>query len=181
MVRLAGATRAHWFRVHQIRGPPIARPLTSDGSIVTGACDPSDDPGLPRDFSVRDILGAPLEAREPEVRRPVVAPEQQARAALWELDFALQELDWLRRGEVREQQLVESVARQIALGARHVEAYPLGLLPLPGDLRAQLADRFSRLADALDDLAPGWRSHEDLTGAHERLRAGLEQRGVDVD
>lgn len=148
---------------------------------MSDARDPDDDPGLPPDFTVEDILGAPLEAHEPGERAPAVAPEQEARAALWELDFALQELEWLRRGEVREQPLVESVARQIALGARHVAAFPVGLGPLPDELRWELGDRFARLVEALDGLPAGWDTHEDVVAAHEQLRSELERRGVDVD
>lgn len=148
---------------------------------MDGSSDPSDEPRLPADFSVQDILGAPLEAREPGERAPAVAPEQEAKAALWELDFALQELEWLRLREVSERPLLQSVARQIVLGARHVETFPVALLPLPDALREELAERFERLGDALDELPPGWAGHEDLLGAHARLRAGLRERGVDVD
>ena len=130
---------------------------------------------------MQDLLNAPLLAREPGERSPAVAPEQEARAALWELDFALQELEWLRRDDVRERPLLQSVARQIALGARHVEAFPVSLLPLPDGLRDELADRLERLDDALGDLPPGWAGHEDLLAAHARLRTGLAARGVDVD
>lgn len=148
-----------------------------------------DDPGeprhLPADFSVEDILRAPLEAREPAPSRPggsPVAPDQLARAALWELDFALQELEWFRREGVEERPLLQSVARQIVTGTVHVERFPIDDLPMPEDLEEALADRFARLGDALEDLPPGWAGHEDLRQAYSCLRSSLERRGVvDVD
>lgn len=139
---------------------------------------------LPEDFSVEDILRTPVEAREPAAPPSgavPIEPDQEARAALWEFDFALQELDWLRREGVDERRLLQSVAHQIATATAHIESFPLELLPMPEDLVEALADRFARISDALEDLPPGWIGHEDLMLAHGRLRSNLERRGVDVD
>lgn len=136
---------------------------------------------MPADFSVEDILRAPLGAREPPPRPEPVQPDQEARAALWELDFAIQELEWFRREGVDERPLLQSVARQIVTGTVHVEHFPLERLPLPEDLNDALADRFLRLTEALEDLPPGWVGHEDLARAHSCLRNSLERRGVEVD
>lgn len=145
--------------------------------------DPHDAPRLPAHFSIDDILRAPSEAREPAplpVGGARVEPAQEARAALWELDFALQELDWFRREGVDERALLQSVARQITTATTHVERFPLQSLPMPADLSEALARRFERLSDALADLPPGWTGHEDLVRAHSRLQSNLDRRGVDV-
>jgi hypothetical protein len=146
---------------------------------VSDPHDPGNVPRLPADFSVEDILRVPAAAREPAAP-PRVEPDQEARAALWELDFALQELHWFRRKGVDEQPLLQSVARQIAVATAHVGRFPLPALPMPADLSDALADRFARLSDALEDLPPGWSGHEDLVQAHSRLRSALDQRDVDV-
>lgn len=144
--------------------------------------DPSEQPELPADFSVEDILRAPLRAREPEeaLAAALRRSEDEVRSALWELDFALQELEWLRRGAVGEGQLVRSIASQIACTARNVERFPLDHLPLPEDLCEELAERFARLTEAIGDMPAEWAGHEDIAAAHERLRVHLERRGVDV-
>jgi hypothetical protein len=145
--------------------------------------DPRDAPRLPADFSIDDILRVPAEAREP-APPPVcgarVEPAQEARAALWELDFAVQELAWFRREGVDERPLLQSVARQITTATMHVERFPLQSLPMPADLSEALAERFERLSDALADLPPGWFGHEDLGRARSRLQSNLDRRGVDV-
>jgi hypothetical protein len=147
-----------------------------------------EEPRLPREFDVEDILSAPLEAREPEgdegARRPPsprVAPEQEARAALWELDFALQELDWLQHGQVHEHAMIQSIVSQILYAVRNVSGFPVDDLPMPDDLNDELAERFGRLTEAIEDLPSEWADHEDVHAAHARLRSQLALRGVEVD
>lgn len=145
--------------------------------------DPDDAPRLPADFSVEDILRTPLSAREPaslSAGGARVDPVQEAAAALWELDFALQELAWFRREDVDERPLLQSVARQLTTATLLVERFPLQHLPLPADLSEALSERFERLSDALEDLPVGWSGHEDLARAHVHLRGSLERRNVDV-
>jgi hypothetical protein len=131
----------------------------------------------PDDFTVEDILRAPPPPAEP-------GPEElarEARSALWELDFALQEIDWLRREGVREGRLVRSIISQIQYGTRHLGRFPAAPGPLPDDLCEELRERFARLTEELEALPTGWVGHEDLLGAHARLRAVLERRGVELD
>lgn len=144
--------------------------------------DSSDQPELPADFSVEDILRAPLRARDPEeaLAAALRQSEDEVRSALWELDFAVQELEWLRRGAVREEQLVRSIVSQIVYSARNVERFPLDHLPLPEDLCEELSERFARLTEAIGDMPAESTGHDDIAAAHERLRAHLELRGVDV-
>jgi hypothetical protein len=143
--------------------------------------DPGNEQRPPADFSVEDILRAPRWGREPDeaaaARRQHVS---EARAALWELDFALQELEWLRRGAAREALLVRSIASQIDRTAGGLAGFPPDDLPLPDDLREALAERFARLAEAIRDLPDEWVDDEAIAAARDRLRAHLEVRGVDV-
>jgi hypothetical protein len=136
-----------------------------------------DDPELPDDFTVEDILRAPLESG----RASAIDPAREARGALWELDFALQQLAWFQREGVQERPLLESIAQQLTYGTRSVERFPTGAPGLPAELAMELAERFARLTEALDALPPGWAGHEDLLLAHARLRTSLGQRGVDLD
>lgn len=148
---------------------------------VSDSDDSRHGPRLPADFSVDDILRAPLGASEPVPGGLPVGADQEARAALWELDFALQELTWFRHEGVDEGPLLQSVARQIVRGAVQVERFPLEQLPLPDDLNEALAERFARLSDALEELPSGWVGHEDVVRAHSCLRNSLECRDVQVD
>jgi hypothetical protein len=155
-----------------------------------------DEPRLPDDFTVEDLVGAPLDPsarhpaepwREPPEEEP---PEgepaedraaREARGALWEIDFALQELEWLGRGVARGEQLVQSIVSQILYAVQSVERAPPAEEVLPDELRGQLADRFESLTDAIERMPEEWSGHPGVTSAHERLRSGLERRGVDVD
>lgn len=145
--------------------------------------DPDDAPRLPADFTVEDILRTPARPGEP-TSLPAggarVDPAQEATAALWELDFAIQELAWFRREGVDERPLLQSVARQLTTATVLVERFPLQYLPLPVELSVALSERFERLSDALEDLPAGWSGHEDLARAHAHLRGSLERRDVDV-
>lgn len=134
-----------------------------------------DDLRPPEDFTVEDILRA-APARPGPARLA-----REARSALWELDFALQEIDWLRREGVREGTLVRSIVCQIRYGARHLGHFSAAPGQLPGDLCDELSERFARLTNELDALPPGWAGHEDLRGALAQLRAGLERCGVELD
>jgi hypothetical protein len=136
------------------------------------------EPRLPDDFSVEDIVRAGRPETPPP---PRVAPADEARGALWEMDFAIQQLGWFERTGVRAPMLARSVANQLLTTARNVERFPVAWLPLPDDLRHELGERFARLSDALSGLPDEWADHAEIVAAHERLRARLEERGVDVD
>lgn len=139
------------------------------------AADDDDAVRPPDDFTVEDILRAARAGPGPDELA------RDARSALWELDFALQEIDWLRREGVREGTLVRSIVCQIRYGARQLGRFSAAPGRLPDDLCDELGERFARLTDELDALPPGWAGHEDLRGALEQLRAGLERCGVELD
>lgn len=144
------------------------------------ARDPRSHPRLPADFSVEDILAAPVEADDCRGNRDARQPEREVRAAVWELDFALQELDWLRQGGAHEAQLVQSIIAQLAYTACYVERFPVSAILLPEDLCDELADRFARLTEAIDVMPSPWSDHDDLREARLRLGTGLKLRGVNV-
>lgn len=139
----------------------------------------ADDDALrpPADFTVEDILRA---ARPPAEPGPEEL-EREARSALWELDFALQEIEWLRREGVREGALMRSIISQIRYGTRHLGRFPAAPGALPDELREELGERFARLTEELDALPDSWAAHEDLLAALAQLRAALERRGVELD
>jgi len=136
-------------------------------------------PRLPDDFGVEDILAAPRLAREPSATR--VDPGAEARAALWEIDFALQQLEWLAHASpIREDDVVASVAAQIDYATRNVTRFPVDDLPLPEELAEELADRFRWLSDAIDRMPEEWARDERVRTAQERLHSQLALRDVDV-
>jgi hypothetical protein len=132
------------------------------------------------EISVDAILRAPMAASDPEQDIVAGRVAEDARSALWELDFALQELEWLAHESAREGPLLASIVSQMIYSARHVERFPVWRLGLPDDLAGDLAERVARLDQAIEELPEHLAADRDLVAAHERLRGSLRLRGVDV-
>jgi hypothetical protein len=133
------------------------------------------------EISVDAILRAPMAASDPEQDIVSGRVAEDARSAIWELDFALQELEWLTHESAREGPLLASIVSQLIYSARNVERFPVWRLGLPDDLAGELAERVARLDQAIEELPEQLAADQELVAAHERLRGSLRLRGVDVE
>ena len=140
--------------------------------------EPDKHSGLPEEFTVEDILRAPPHNPRPLTADDAERAENEARTAVWEMGFAIQEFTWLRAGAARAEALVASITSQLHYSAGCLERYPVDLLPLPDELAATLAERFEQLADEVEHLEPPWAEDVPLQEAYVRLRTSLELRGV---
>lgn len=111
--------------------------------------------------------------------------EREAQTALWDLEFALEQLRWLEQTDWSDRRadadlnLLDSVAGQVQRAGQRLARTPAVEGLVPDELLMQLRDAYWRLTGTMDRLPRRWSGRADLGRHCDRLRDALRARGVD--
>lgn len=140
-----------------------------------------DDWDRQQDFSVEDILDAPLAVYEDDSD---LARAERCRHRLLEalesLDFVSQMLRWSEQTVERKPLFLDSIAHLIGRAAGSARlAVPLAA-HAPEDLGTKLGERARHLTYRLEHMPDDLPPHEGVWRAHRQLLETLQDLGIDV-